>query len=462
MSALREALRELRPTLRLALPITVGHLGQMLIGLTDSIMIGQVGAVPLAASAFANAVWVVAYLLGVGILTPVAVRAAESHGAGRPREAGEVLRHGLAIAAAIGILLAIALTAIAGQLGLFQQPAAVATTARPYLIIIAWSLLPSLGFLAVKNYYEALHRPWTPLHWVLGGVGLNVLLNWVLIYGHLGAPALGLTGAGWATLLSRLALFLGLWCSLRRDPTLAPARPFRWLAPLRGRELAAQVAQGWPVSLQLFFESSLFSVSAIFMGWLGTVALAAHQVALNCAGTTFMFPLGLSHALAVRLGHARGAGHGHLLRVIGFGGIGASVALMACFGGTCIVAGTMIASGFIPDPEVVALAARLLVVAGVFQVFDGTQVTAMGALRGLGDERHPTVITFVGYWLCAVPAAWVLGFPLGVGPIGVWSGLALGLGLCAGLLVVRLARQTSPHRLPAAADGGPREWAAAP
>jgi MATE family multidrug resistance protein len=446
MSAFAETLRELRPTLRLALPITAGNVGQILIGLTDCIMIGQVGAVPLAASAFAGALFVVAYLLGIGILTPVAVRAAEAHGAGRPREAGETLRHGLVIAATASALLAIVLTVLAGQLGLFGQPAPVAAAARTYLIIIAWSLLPGLGFLAVKNYYEALHRPWTPLYWVLGGVGLNVFLNWVLIYGRLGAPMLGLTGAGWATLLSRLALFAGLWCSLQRDAALAPARPLRWFAPLRRHELAAQFAQGWPVSLQLFFESSLFSVSAIFMGWLGTVALAAHQVALNCAGTTFMFPLGLSHALAVRLGHARGAGHGHLLRVIGFGGIGAGVTLMACFGLMFLFAGPLIAGAFIRDPEVVALAARLLIVAGIFQIFDGTQVTAMGALRGLADVRTPTVITFFGYWLCAAPAAWMLGFPLGYGALGVWSGMAVGLCLCALLLVTRFAAQTRAPR----------------
>jgi len=187
-------------------------------------------------------------------------------------------------------------------------------------------------------------------------------------------------------------------------------------------------------------------VSAIFMGWLGTVALAAHQVALNCAGTTFMFPLGLSHALAVRLSHARGAGQRHLLRVIGFGGIGAGVAIMACFGVVFILAGPAIAGGFIHDPEVVALAARLLIVAGLFQIFDGTQVTAMGALRGLADVRTPTVITFFGYWLCAAPAAWMLGFPLGFGPVGVWSGMAVGLFLCALLLIARFAGQTRAQR----------------
>ena len=446
MSSFREALRELRPTLRLALPITAGNVGQILIGLTDSIMIGRVGAVPLAASAFAGAVFNVAYLLGIGLLTPVAVRVAEAHGAGRSRDAGETLRHGLVLGTVAAVLLACALTLLSGRLALFGQPPEVAAAARPYLVIVAWSLLPSIGFLAVKNYYEALHRPWTPLYWVLGGVLLNVFGNWVLIYGHLGAPALGLVGAGWATLLSRLALFAGLCWQMRRSRTIAPFHPLRWFAPLHPAELRAQFAQGWPVSLQLFFESSLFSITAIFMGWLGTIPLAAHQVALNCAGTTFMFPLGLSHALAVRLGHARGAGHKHLLRVIGFGGIGAGVTIMACFGIVFLLAGPVIASGFIRDSEVVALAARLLVVAGLFQIFDGTQVTAMGVLRGLADVRTPTVITFFGYWLCAAPAAWMLGFPLGFGPVGVWSGMSVGLFLCALLLIARFAGLTRAPR----------------
>lgn len=442
MPEFRHIFRELRPTLRLAVPIAAGNLGQILIGLTDSVMIGAVGAVPLAGSAFAGAVFGVAYLVGIGLLTPVAVRAAEAHGAGRPRAAGDVLRHGLVIATVIGLGLATLLTLVARHLEAFGQPPEVATAARPYLQIIAWSVLPSLGFLAIKDYYEALHRPWTPFFWVFGGILLNAGLNWALIYGHLGMPALGLTGAGWATLIARSALLAGLIFSLQRDGALAPFLPARWFAKLRRTELTAQLAQGWPVSLQLFFESSLFSASAVLMGWLGTTALAAHQVALNCAATTFMFPLGLAHALSVRLGHARGAGQPRLLRVIGLGGIGAGAVLMAAFGVFFLFAGPVIARGFVADPEVVELAARLLVVAAVFQIFDGTQVTAMGALRGLADVRTPMAITFFGYWLCAMPAAWAAGFPLGLGPVGVWSGMAVGLGLCAFLLLTRFARLT--------------------
>jgi MATE family multidrug resistance protein len=446
MSALAETLRELRPTLRLALPITTGHVGQILLGLTDSVMVGRLGAVPLAASAFAGNLFSVTFLIGIGLLTPVAVRSAESFGAGRFRDAGETLRHGFTLAAIAAVLMASAITALSGSLHWFSQPPEVAAMARPYLLIIAWSLLPSLGFLALKNYYEALHQPWTPLYLVLGGVLLNGFLNWVLIYGHLGSPALGLTGAGWATLIARIAMFIALCWHLRHSRSLAATQPLRWRAPLQRAELSEQFAKGWPVSLQLFFEGSLFSVAAVFMGWLGTVALAAHQVALNCASTTFMFPLGLSHALAVRLGHARGAGRRHLLRVIGFGGIGAGAVLMAGFGVVLVCAGPQIAAGFIHDSEVVTVAARLLVVVGVFQIFDGTQVTSMGALRGLGDVRLPTGITFIGYWLCAVPVAWIGGFLLHIGPVGVWAGLAVGLGLCATLLAGRFALLTRAGR----------------
>ena len=449
MSALAETWRELRPTLRLALPITTGHVGQILLGLTDSVMVGRAGAVPLAASAFAGALFGLAFLIGIGLLTPVAVRAAEAFGAGRLRDAGEALRHGFVLTAAAAVLLAAVITALSGSLHWFGQPPEVVAIAQPYLIIVAWSLLPSLGFVALKSFYEALHQPWTPLYCVLGGVLLNAFLNWVLIYGHLGAPALGLTGAGWATLIARIAVLAALVWHLSRSRSLAPMQPLRWWAPLRRTELAAQFAKGWPVSLQLFFEVSLFSASAVLMGWLGTVALAAHQVALNCASATFMFPLGLSHALAVRIGHARGAGRSHLLRVIGFGGIGAGALVIAGFGVVFICAGPLIASGFIHDPAVVSVAARLLIVVGIFQIFDGTQVTAMGALRGLGDVRLPTAITFLGYWLFALPVAWISGFTIGFGPVGVWAGLAAGLGLCAVLLTARFAMQTRTRHTPA-------------
>jgi multidrug resistance protein, MATE family len=446
MSRPANIIRELRPTLVLALPIVGGHVGQILLGLTDSVMIGRAGAVPLAASAFAGAVFGVVYVAAIGLLTSVAVRTAFAFGAGQQRQAGEVLRHGLLIALASSVVLAAGLHVLAGFLEFFRQPAEVAREARPYLAIIGWSLVPGLMFLALKQFYEALNRPWVPMAWVLIGVAGNIFLNWVLIYGKLGAPALGLTGAGWATLLARVIVLAGLLVHLLRSPALEPIRPVSWTARPHRREIRELFALGWPAAVQLLFEAGLFSAAGILMGWLGVAALAAHQIALSCAATTFMFPLGISQALTVRVGHARGARRIDLVRAIGFGGVGAGAAIMAGFAVVFLVAGRLLASVFVEDEPVVRLAAQLLVVAGIFQIFDGTQVTSIGALRGLADVRGPTVITFAGYWVLALPAAAVLGFVWGFGPVGVWSGLAVGLAVCATLLLGRFAALTGrPH-----------------
>lgn len=440
MSTARTALGELRPTLLLALPITAGHVGQILLGLTDSVMVGRVGAVALAGSTFANTLFSMALIVSIGLLTSVSVRTAFEHGANRAAAAGDVLRHGLVIAAAGGVLGGCLLQALSFRLEWFGQPGQVAAAARPYLVIIGWSLAPTLLFIALKNHLEALHRPWVPLRWVLAGVAVNVFLNWILIYGNLGAPALGLVGAGWATLASRVLTLSGLVTEYLLAPSLRAWRPRLWLAPLRGEETRALFTLGWPAAVQLFFEGGLFNFAAIMMGWLGVVALAAHQVALSCAATSFMFPLGISQALAVRIGGARGAGHTARVRPIGFGGIAAGAAIMFGFALVMFTARETIVRWFIHDPAVLDLAARLLVIAGVFQLFDGTQVTAIGALRGLADVKGPTLITCLGYWVLAVPAAWVLGFRTSWGAEGVWIGLVVGLTACAILLLVRFAR----------------------
>jgi MATE family multidrug resistance protein len=428
---------ELRATLALAGPIIAGLLGQILLQVVDSIMIGRVGAVPLAASAFAGNVFGVFFVVGIGLLAPVAVRVANALGAHRNQQCGEVLRHGLLVAAAVAVVAVSAQLALLDRLHWFRQPPEVTVAARPYLLLIAWSLVPTLLFQALKQFYEGLGRPMVPMVILLGGVALNVFLNWVLIYGNLGAPALGLVGAGWATLLSRLATLAVLIIHVAAAPDYRAFRPRRWTARPQGAILRDLFGLGLPVGGQHLFESGLFSAAAFLMGWLGTVPLAAHQVAISCAATAFMVPLGVSLALSVRVGHAVGAGERQRLRPVFLGGTLACALFMAATTLLFLVAGRWIAQGFIADEAVIALAAQLLVVAGIFQVFDGTQVAAMGALRGLADVRGPTVIAFAGYWLLALPLAWTLAFPLGFGAVGIWAGMAAGLAVCAGLLTAR-------------------------
>ena len=454
MSTFKPSLAELRPTFALALPITVGQVSQILMGLTDSAMVGHVGRVPLAAAAFAGSVFGMFFVVGAGLLVPVSVLVARAHGAGRPDDCGRWLRHGLAVALAVGLSEALAIAILSTQLHRFGQPAEVVAAVNPFFIIIGVSLIPAFLFQALRQFSEAQGRPWQPMTILFLAVGLNALGNWVFIFGHWGAPALGLTGSGCSTLLARFVSVIALWAWLRRQPALRPLLPRpRDLLALSGARLREMFSIGLPVTGQLLFEVGAFSTAALMMGWLGTVPLAAHQIALSCAAFTFMFPLGLSTAVSIRLSEAVGRGRHEALRPIGFGALGLSTAMMGAFALVFLLAGGWIARGFTTDPDVATLAARLLLVAAVFQIFDGGQVVGLGALRGLTDVRIPMVITFIAYWLVALPGAYLLGFPARFGAPGIWAGLAAGLACAAVLLASRLARATG-QRLPAAVPAG--------
>jgi len=441
--------QETRRTLVLSGPIIIGQVSQMLMGVTDSIMIGRVGKVPLAASAFTNSVFGLFFMIGIGLLIPVSIMVSQAHGGGDEEQAGEWLKHGVMHALAVSVGGIGLLLLLSTQLHHFNQPEAVMAEVNPYFLLIVFSLLPTMVFQVLRQYAESLERPLLPMVLMLLGVMLNILLNWILIYGNWGAPALGLAGAGWATLISRTAgmVVIALW--LRGSPHFRSAWPRQWRTGYAWPRFKRFLALGVPIAFALMFEGGAFGAAAVLMGWIGTTPLAAHQIALSCAAFTFMFPLGLSMAVAIRVGRAVGRRQWDVLRPISYG----AQALSAAFMGTCalifLFGGTRLAAGFVSEPEVIALAAQLLVIAAVFQLADGAQVVAAAGLRGLTDVKVPTAITAVAYWGLALPAAYGLGFHTAAGPQGVWMGLAAGLVFAAVFLMVRFARLTRPDRLAA-------------
>ncbi len=434
---------EARRTLALAVPMTAGQVGQMMLGFCDSLMVGRLGVVPLAASALALGIFNVFFITGLGLVAGVSILAAEAHGAGRPTESGEVLRHGLAISAVSSLGMVLVLVLNLGALHRLGAPPEVVTAARPFLVLIGWSMLPALAWQCLKQYCESLSHPLLPMLTMFFGVALNVFLNWVLIWGHLGAPALGLVGSGWATLLTRLLLFGVLLVRVLRAGRFRPALPPRWLAPLSWPRLRAQLTLGAPVALQLLMEVGMFSLAAILMGRLGAVPLAAHQVALNYAAMTFMFPLGIAIAVSVRIAQAVGAGEWSRVRPIGVGGVGMSLVLMVVFAVGFLCLGGPLAGVFVSDAATAALAAQLLAVAGIFQVFDGTQVVSMSALRGLSDVKIPAVLSFLSYWVVALPTCYFLGVAGRPSAVGIWWGLAAGLAFAAMVLTARFVVKTA-------------------
>jgi MATE family multidrug resistance protein len=429
-------LRELRLTLALALPMIVAQVSQMLIGITDAAFIGRVGTTELAAAAFTHGIFGLFYIVGIGLLIPVGVFTARDHGAQNDAGCAVWLRHGKVLGLAAGGVSFLLLAGLSTQLHHFGQPAEVVAVVQPFFLLTALSLVPVFYFQVQRQYLDALGRPWVGTCIMLADVALNALLNWIFIWGHCGAPALGLTGSGLATLVARtLAVSLiALW--LRRDSHVP--------GHLSRDRFRALLQMGVPAAISLLFESGAFAAAMLMMGWLGATALAAHQIALSCAAFTFMVPLGLSMATSIRLSKALGSGRRDLLRPIGFGSLGLTVVIMLTFATVFALAGHTLAAGFTPDPAVIALATKLLVVAAIFQLFDGGQVVSAGALRGLTDVKVPTVITFIAYWVISLPAGYYLAFHTALGPIGVWSGLAAGLSVAAVLLARRFHRLTAP------------------
>jgi multidrug resistance protein, MATE family len=433
-------LTELRATLVLAVPMMIGQFGQMLMGITDTLVLGRVGVVPLAAVGFSNTLLGTLYVGGIGLLTSIGIFTAQAHGANLEKEKIEVMRSALWLSLLAGVAAAALIWLLLPVLRIFGQPAPIEMAAAPYLAIVGLSLIPALGSMAAKTFCEALGKPVMPTVILYLGVTLNLLLNLPLVFGWMWIPALGLLGSAIATLASRFFVLAGtlayaLSLSRLQWSALAFSRVDR-------RRVGVLFRVGLPICCQYLAEVGAFSFGAVMMGWIGTVALASHQVVLTCAATTFMFPLGISMAAAVRIGHAVGSQAYAALRRIAFGAIGISASVSACFAALYFAAGHDIAGLFTSDSVVLDLAARLMIVAGIFQIADGIQVTAAGCLRGLADVRLPMVIGFFCYWVVAMPTAFVIAFIVSPGATGVWIGFAAGLFVAATLLTWRLLGMT--------------------
>lgn len=427
----------------LATPIIVGQLSQMLMSVTDSVMIGRVSKEALAASAFAGSIWGVFFIVGVGLMIPVTIMASQARGANDSVEVSRWVQHGLLLGTVAGTLGAVLMILVGTQLHRFGQPPEVLVLVNPYYQLIAISLVPTLWFQVKKQYAESHDHAVAPMVMMVLGILLNVFLNWVFIYGNLGVPALGLTGAGVATLISRsIGVLVLWWWIVNLAPGLRAGWPAHWFSGYEWKRFGRLLKVGVPIAFSLVFEAAAFGAAAIMMGWLGATALASHQIAISCAAFTFMIPLGMSMAVSMRVGRAVGEGRQDALRPIGLGAQAMSAIVMGLFAVLFAFEGQWLASGFVSEREVIALAGKLLVVAAVFQLADGAQVVAASALRGLTDVKVPTAITAVAYWGLALPIAYGLGVKSGWGPTGIWTGLAVGLIFAAVALNARFLRMT--------------------
>ncbi len=425
---------EVRHLLALATPLVASLVVSALMGVVDTAMLGVLGALPLAAVSLTMSVWVI-FVAGLyGFLMPVGILSGTAHGAGDPAAIAATVREGRALALRAGLLAGLAMAAILPLLPYMGQPPEVVAAITPYWLAIC-AMLPGFGVsLVYKQTLEAIDRPWLAVALAFTAVLFNAALNYVLIYGRFGIPALGLAGAGIGT-----ALAIWLMVALQMLVChLTPSLRARFGGVAGDPALRARLRhEGAPMGWQYVLEGGSVAVVGVFVGWLGAAALAANQVVMAVAGVLYMVPLGMAAATSIRIAQAIGGDERPRLRAIGVAGLASVTTWLAVATLLLTVFAQPIARAFIDDPVVIGLAAALFFTVGVMQVLDGVQSVSLGALRGMLDSHWPTRVSLLAYWGLAVPLAWLCGIALGFGLVGVWAGFGIGLAVAGALLLRR-------------------------
>jgi MATE family multidrug resistance protein len=424
--------------LKLAGPIIVSQLGHVGMNTADTVMVGPLGAIPLAAAGLGSAIHWLTTIVCVGILVGISPMVSQAYGARDIDRCRRVFVQGVWLA--IWLTLPITLISLAGHpMALAMgQDAGVSALTGQYLSALAAGILPWFLFTAFRQYMESMGHVKAPMVITFLGLGINIVFNALLIYGVDGRiPALGVVGSGWATTIVRWSMFGAILLYVLRHRELRVHNV--QLRPDPG--IQRQILRvGLPVGGQFGLEMGLFGFAAVMMGWLGPLELAAHQVTINIASTTFMVALGASLAGSILVGQHIGARRPRRMRRA----VIATYVLAVGFMGLCallfITAPRALISLYTRDPAIIALGARLLLVAAAFQMFDGAQVAGVSVLRGAAETRSSALIAAIGYWAVGVPVGYALAFPGRMGPIGIWTGLTFGLGVAALLLAHRAWR----------------------
>ena len=438
--------KEFKYNWQLAAPVMLGMLGHTFVSFVDNIMVGQLGTAELAAVSLGNSFMFVAMSLGIGFSTAITPLIAEADSAKDFVRGKSSFKHGLFLCTILGVLLFLLVFFAKPVMYLMKQPAEVVELAIPYLDLVAISLIPLIIFQGFKQFSDGLSMTKYPMYATLIANIINIILNYLLIFGKFGFPELGIVGAAYGTLVSRIIMVWYLWFLLKgkeKSKAFVTNIKFFVLDKLMIKKL---INLGAPSAMQMFFEVAIFTAAIWLSGLLGKNPQAANQIALNLSSMTFMVAIGLSVAAMVRVGNQKGLKAYFELRRIAF-----SLFLM----GTLMAIGFALiffvlhdylpkiyvdfddAENLIDNKEVVSIASKLLIAAAIFQISDSIQVLVLGALRGLQDVKIPTIITFISYWLVGFPISWFLGKEDAYGSFGIWLGLLAGLTTAAILLYIR-------------------------
>ena len=434
--------------LKLAAPLVMAELGWMGMGVVDTMMVGRVSAEAMGAVSLGSVLFYAVAIFGSGLMLGLDTLVSQAYGARRLMDCHRSLVNAVYFSLPLAPALMLLVWCWVPLLARFGINSAVLSQTIPYLRAIMWSTLPLLLYFALRRYLQAMNRA-APIMFALITANLvNLAGNWILIYGHFGAPALGAEGSGWATCLSRVYMVLVLILYLLYDAAANRTGLFEApLAPDFGR-IRVLVRLGLPAATQLSVEVGVFAAATALIGTLDPLSLAAHQIAINTASFTYMVPLGISSATAVRVGQALGRGDIDAAARAGWTGIVLGAAFMAGSGVLLVIVPQYVARVFTTDRAVIRTAVSLLLMAAAFQLSDGIQTVVTGALRGAGDTRTPMVCHLLGYWFIGLPLGYVLCFPLGWGAVGLWAGLSLGLILIGLVLLAVWTRKV--HAMAAA------------
>ena len=429
-------------TLRLALPLIVAEVGWMSMGIVDTIMVGRLpnSAVAIGATGLGQSLYHSVAIFGGGLLLGLDTFVAHAYGREDLNDARLSLVNGLFLALALTPVLMFVVSFWPALMAWFGISVELVGPMRPFLSALNWGTLPLLAYFALRRYLQAVNVANPIMFALISANVVNAIGDWVLIYGHLGFPAMGIAGSGWSTCIARIYMagvlvITLLWVESKRSLP-------EWVNAIRidGRRVCALLKLGAPAATQILLEIGAFSGATALIAKLGPVPLSGHEIALNCASFTFMVPLGISSAAAVRVGQQLGRKDAAGARRAGWSAIILGAAFMTCSGLVFVSIPRLIARMFTPDPIVIRTGAKLLLVAAAFQLFDGLQTVATGALRGAGDTKTPMLANFVAYWLIGLPAGYFLCFRLNWGALGIW------IGLCAGLMIIGSALLFAWHK----------------
>ena len=434
---------DFQANLRLASPIIAGQVGQILVNIADNVMVGQLGAAELAAVSLANAVFIALLVVGMGLSFALPPLVAEADAKSNRSKISQFVKHSLIVNFCYALLAIVLVELLIPTMHMWGQEPEVVYHAIPYLRISAYSMIPFMIFQTFRTYSDGMSETIPPMIAMLSANAVNIFCNYALIYGNFGAPALGVGGAALGTFIARLFMLFLLLLILMKWKKL-----WQYIQGIREKKFELLLFKkilklGIPTSLQGFFEVTAFGAAAVMAGKISKEAQAAHQIAINLASISFLICTGIAMAATIRVGNQVGLQNKDRLRRAGFSAIMQVALFMACTSIIYILLRHFLPSLYIDNKEVIDIAATLLILASVFQIPDGVQVTSAGALRGMQDVNIPTIITFTAYWLFALPISYLLAFHTQLKAAGIWIGLTIGLTCAAGLMALRFHRQSN-------------------